>query len=165
MARQPRACHYGTMRLWKALGQIFPMATVLEPTLFQLWKFRAWKIDAGVCDILYTVYGREKTSERKWRSDHKMVAVIARAATGTECTRVKRWTRRNRDRSRVTRPFWYDASTWCREKITPFPAHHTRCTVPSHNILIVVYTLHGIFGCPALAPALHWSGLAYLTGA
>ena len=58
IARQPRGCQYRTIRLRKALGQMFPTPTFLAPTLFQLWRYRAWKIGPGVCDIyIYRIRG------------------------------------------------------------------------------------------------------------
>ena len=42
----------------KALGEMFPNATFLAPTLFQLWTYRPWKIGPGGAGVIYTVvYG------------------------------------------------------------------------------------------------------------
>ena len=59
IARQPRGCQYRTMRLRKALGEMFPTPTISAPARFQLWRYRAWKIGRGGCDIVIhtVVYG------------------------------------------------------------------------------------------------------------
>ena len=56
-ARQPRGCQYRTTRQRKALGEMFPTPTFLAPPLFQLSRYRAWKVRPG--GMAYTVgYGR-----------------------------------------------------------------------------------------------------------
>ena len=57
IARQPRGCQYRTIRLRKALGEMFPTPTFLAPALFQLWRYRPWKIGPGGCDIRTIIYG------------------------------------------------------------------------------------------------------------
>ena len=37
--------------LRKALGEMLPTPNFLAPKLFQLWRYRAWTIGPGVCDI------------------------------------------------------------------------------------------------------------------
>ena len=51
IARQPRGCQYPTIRLRKALWDMFPTPTFLAPILSQLWRYIAWEIGPGVCDI------------------------------------------------------------------------------------------------------------------
>ena len=52
IARQPRGCECRTKRLRKALGDMFPTSTLLAPlALFQLWKYRPWKIHQEGCDV------------------------------------------------------------------------------------------------------------------
>ena len=51
IARQPRGCQFRTVRLRKALGEVFLSPTFLASTLSQLWRYRAWKIGPGVCDV------------------------------------------------------------------------------------------------------------------
>ena len=57
IARQPRGCQYGTVRLQKALGEVFPTPSFLAPVLlivFQLLlavEIRSWKLGPGECDI------------------------------------------------------------------------------------------------------------------
>ena len=49
---QEEGTKYRTIRLRTALGEMFPTPTFLGPTLFQLlWRYRAWNIGPGVCDI------------------------------------------------------------------------------------------------------------------
>ena len=57
IARQPRECQYRYVRLRKALGEMIPTPLFLAPALFQLWGYRPWKIDPGVCDIHTVAYG------------------------------------------------------------------------------------------------------------
>ena len=38
-ARRPRGCQYQTMRLRKALGEMFPTPSFSAPTLFHLWRY------------------------------------------------------------------------------------------------------------------------------
>ena len=52
IARQPRGCQYRTIRLRKGFLEMFPIPTFLVPPLFQLPRYRAWKIGSGgECDI------------------------------------------------------------------------------------------------------------------
>ena len=44
IAPQPRGYHYRTIRLRKALGEMFPTPTFLAPAPFQLSRYRPWKI-------------------------------------------------------------------------------------------------------------------------
>ena len=50
-ARQRRGCQYRTTRLRKALHEMCTTPTFSAPTLLQLWRYRAWKIGPGGCDI------------------------------------------------------------------------------------------------------------------
>ena len=51
IARQPRGCRYRTTRLTKALDEMFTTPAFSAQALFQLWRYRAWKIGPGGCDI------------------------------------------------------------------------------------------------------------------
>ena len=48
ITRQPRGCQYRTVRLRKALGEMFPAPTFSAPTMVQPWRYRPWKIGPGV---------------------------------------------------------------------------------------------------------------------
>ena len=53
---QERGCQDRTVDLWKALGEMFPAPTYFSGIdtiliLFQLWRYRPWKIGPRVCDI------------------------------------------------------------------------------------------------------------------
>ena len=50
-----------TRRLRKALGDTFSNAAdpFVAPTIFRLWRYRAWEIASGVCVIHTAVYGME----------------------------------------------------------------------------------------------------------
>ena len=51
IARQQRRCHYRTLRLRKAVDEVFPTPTFLAPAVFLLWRYRPWIIGPGWCDI------------------------------------------------------------------------------------------------------------------
>ena len=66
IARQPRGCEDRTIRLRKALGEMFPAPTFLAPTLLsQLWRYRAGKLGRGGCDIDTAVYGNTPPPKKK----------------------------------------------------------------------------------------------------
>ena len=49
-------CQHRRIRFRKALGEMFPTPSFLAPALFRLWRYRAWTIGPGGCDIhIHTV--------------------------------------------------------------------------------------------------------------
>ena len=79
---KPRGCQYRTTRLRKALDEMFTTPTCSAPTLFQLWRYRAWKIGPGGAGVMHTVVyasasstNRASTHERHQRMDNHNATV------------------------------------------------------------------------------------------